>query len=172
MVKLLHKYAKHIFYNKTDFFILSVRLHVLKASTSPKVCVFLHPHPSLSSWSWACLFPKESDACEAIPLWPSAIPLPQGPLLKNREVPPGLLSVPLKEVCMSLRDGKNRGSRVAPWGTQDWGILYFPDQLWFLLQCYHPKLRWWEHSRAATPASVNCCRLTTPRLSGPKHDCL
>ena len=35
-------------------------------------------------------------------------------VLKNREVPPGLLSVPLKEVCMSLRDGKNRGSRVAP----------------------------------------------------------
>ena len=31
MVKLLHKYATHILYNRKDSFVLSVRLHVLKA---------------------------------------------------------------------------------------------------------------------------------------------
>lgn len=31
VVKLLHKYAKHILYNSKDSFVLSVRLHVLKA---------------------------------------------------------------------------------------------------------------------------------------------
>lgn len=31
VVKLLHKYAKHILYNRKDLFVLSVRLHVLKA---------------------------------------------------------------------------------------------------------------------------------------------
>lgn len=36
------------------------------------------------------------------------------------------------------KSGAEGGNLV---GTQGWGVLYFPDRFWFLLQCHHPGIK-------------------------------